>query len=171
MGSDLPTIETRKSEIKTPPITIAKIAHLILDFVVSIIRENNTAMNPSVPQVRRCVIRLVCVAAAVFELKPGISQELRSELIATFTMTPRANLATGASVEARRDLWLSWIPEFRIHCLTESPAYSAMWFHYADKYSGAVLEFNCNDELDSAWLLAQRHRRLATEQNNGVFTP
>jgi len=27
-----------------------------------------------------------------------------------------------------------------------------MWFHYADQYKGAVLEFNCNDDLDSAWL-------------------
>jgi len=30
-----------------------------------------------------------------------------------------------------------------------------MWFHYADQYKGAVLEFDCNDELDSAWLAAQ----------------
>ena len=30
-----------------------------------------------------------------------------------------------------------------------------MWFHYADQYRGAVLEFDCNDELDSAWLAAK----------------
>jgi hypothetical protein len=30
-----------------------------------------------------------------------------------------------------------------------------MWLHFADQYIGAVLEFNCSDELDSAWLAAQ----------------
>src|SRR5277367_2837453 len=52
-------------------------------------------------------------------------------------------------------MWRAWLPEFRILCLTESPAHLAMWYHYADRYRGAVLEFRCDDELDSAWLLAK----------------
>ena len=52
-------------------------------------------------------------------------------------------------------MWRSFIPDFRILCFTESPDHVAMWYHYADKYQGAVLEFRCDDELDSAWLAAR----------------
>ena len=76
-------------------------------------------------------------------------------MLAEFKKTSEINPPTGASMDALRELWRSWIPDFRILCLTESPGHSAMWFHYADQYKGAVLEFNCNDELDSAWLAAQ----------------
>ena len=31
-----------------------------------------------------------------------------------------------------------------------------MWYHYADKYRGAVLEVLCIDKLDSAWLTAEK---------------
>jgi hypothetical protein len=88
-------------------------------------------------------------------VRRGISPELLSEMIAGLKETSETHQPTGASMEALRDLWRSWIPHFRILCLTESPAHSAMWYHYADQYKGAVLEFNCNDELDSAWLAAQ----------------
>jgi hypothetical protein len=30
-----------------------------------------------------------------------------------------------------------------------------MWYHYADQYRGVVLEFRCDDALDSAWLAAR----------------
>ncbi|HHT9144876.1 MAG TPA: hypothetical protein ACFYD4_04230 [Candidatus Wunengus sp. YC61] len=88
-------------------------------------------------------------------VKRGIPPELRSEMIAGLKETSGTHQTGGQSMEALRDLWRSLIPHFRILCLTESPAHSAMWFHYADQYKGAVLEFNCNDELDSAWLDAQ----------------
>jgi hypothetical protein len=29
-----------------------------------------------------------------------------------------------------------------------------MWYHYADKYKGVVIELACVDELDSPWLVA-----------------
>ena len=58
-------------------------------------------------------------------------------------------------MNALRELWKSWIPELRILCLTQSPSHAAMWYHYADQYKGAVLEFRCDDELDSAWLAAK----------------
>ena len=58
-------------------------------------------------------------------------------------------------MDALRAMWRTFIPEFRILCLTESPAHVAMWYHYADQYRGVVLEFICDDELDSAWLAAR----------------
>jgi hypothetical protein len=54
-----------------------------------------------------------------------------------------------------REVWRRLIPELRILCLTESPAHIAMWYHYADRYRGVVLEFKCVDELDSASLVAR----------------
>lgn len=30
-----------------------------------------------------------------------------------------------------------------------------MWYHYADKYKGAVIQFSCNDRVDSPWRIAQ----------------
>lgn len=62
---------------------------------------------------------------------------------------------TGESMEELRQMWRDWLPQFRILCLTESPAHAAMWYHYADQYRGVVLELRCDDELDSAWLLAR----------------
>lgn len=88
-------------------------------------------------------------------LKNNSSQELRSEIIAGLKEVTETTQPKQASLEAIRDQWRDEIPNFRILCLTESPEHSAMWFHYADKYKGAVLEFNCIDELDSAWLAAQ----------------
>jgi hypothetical protein len=30
-----------------------------------------------------------------------------------------------------------------------------MWYHYAEQYKGVVIELNCSDDLDSAWLAAE----------------
>lgn len=60
-----------------------------------------------------------------------------------------------SSLEAMRSLWRSMLPDFRILCLTESPRHTAMWHHYAEKYSGVALAFECVDALDSAWLAAK----------------
>jgi hypothetical protein len=44
-----------------------------------------------------------------------------------------------------------------------------MWLHYADRYTGAVIEFSCSDELDSAWLGARPVRYL--DAISDTFTP
>jgi hypothetical protein len=54
-----------------------------------------------------------------------------------------------------RIMWKAMLPNFRILCVTESPAHAAMWCHYAGGYTGAVLEFRCADDLDSALLTAK----------------
>jgi hypothetical protein len=52
--------------------------------------------------------------------------------------------------------WRKFVFELRILCLSEHHDKVSMWFHYADKYKGAVLEVVCNDGLDSAWLAAKK---------------
>lgn len=85
----------------------------------------------------------------------GIDLRLRTKMHAELKQSAETYRPTGASLEALRQLWRTLVPNFRILCLTESPDHSAMWFHYADQYRGAVLEFACSDELDSAWLMAK----------------
>lgn len=88
-------------------------------------------------------------------VKKGISSELKTQLIAGLTDSAETLRPEGQSMNELRAMWQSFLPDFRILCLTESAAHSAMWFHYADQYRGVVLEFQCNDELDSAWLGAK----------------
>ena len=59
------------------------------------------------------------------------------------------------SLDEMREIWRRLLPELRVLCLTESPGHIAMWYHYADRYRGVVLEFKCIDELDSASLTAR----------------
>lgn len=88
-------------------------------------------------------------------VKKGISAELKAELLAGVHEVVASQRPSGASMDELRKLWKAWLPDHRILCLTESPAHAAMWYHYADKYRGVVLEFRCVDELDSAWLGAK----------------
>ena len=88
-------------------------------------------------------------------VKKVIPAELKTQLLAELKESSASHSPTEASMNALRELWKSWIPELRILCLTQSPSHAAMWYHYADQYKGAVLEFRCDDELDSAWLAAK----------------
>lgn len=87
-------------------------------------------------------------------VKRGIPQELKAELLSGINETVASNQSTGKAMDELRDMWRTWIPDHRILCLTESNAHAAMWYHYADRYRGVVLELKCIDELDSAWLAA-----------------
>jgi Protein of unknown function (DUF2971) len=88
-------------------------------------------------------------------VKRGISADLKTQLLAGLTDSAETHRPTGQSIEELREMWRSWLPQFRILCLTESPAHAAMWYHYADQYRGVALELRCDDELDSAWLGAK----------------
>jgi hypothetical protein len=85
----------------------------------------------------------------------GLSPDVKAELIQGMTSTAASLRPTGASMDALRDMWRQSLSDFRILCLTESPAHVAMWYHYADKYRGVVLELRCDDRNDSAWLAAK----------------
>lgn len=60
------------------------------------------------------------------------------------------------NMEALRAMWRQQVSELRILCLSEDPKHVAMWYHYADKYQGVVLEFRCSELTDSAWLAARK---------------
>jgi hypothetical protein len=88
-------------------------------------------------------------------VKKGIPAQLKAEMLAGLRDSDCCQPQKGDSLEEMRRMWRRLIPDYRILCLTESATHTAMWYHYADKYRGVVLEFLCSDELDSAWLAAQ----------------
>ncbi len=96
------------------------------------------------------------VRLIVDTVKRGIAPQLRAELLDGLKETAASHRPAGESMESLRAMWRATIPEFRILCLTESADHVAMWYHYADQYKGVVLEFGCDDLLDSAWLIAQQ---------------
>ena len=51
--------------------------------------------------------------------------------------------------------WSKFIPEFRILCFSEECDNLLMWSLYSDSHKGVVIELQCINELDSAWLVAQ----------------
>ena len=88
-------------------------------------------------------------------VKRGITAELRTEMLAGLADVAETHRPSGKAMEEFRLMWRELIPDFRILCLTESPAHAAMWYHYADQYNGVVIELRCDDALDSGWLAAK----------------
>jgi hypothetical protein len=88
-------------------------------------------------------------------VKSGISLDLKAQLLNGIKETATLHCPSSENMDALRAMWRSFIPDFRILCLTESPAHLAMWYHYANQYHGVVLEFRCDDVLDSPWLAAR----------------
>lgn len=88
-------------------------------------------------------------------VKKGIAPELLAKMLEGLDEVAATHKPTGAAMDELRALWRSWLSHHRILCLTESPAHAAMWYHYADRYRGVVLELRCIDELDSPWLAAK----------------
>jgi hypothetical protein len=95
------------------------------------------------------------VKLIVDTVKKGVSEEVKAELLAGLREVAASHNPTGAGMDALRAIWRSSLIDLRILCLSEGPAHMAMWYHYADQYSGAVLEFRCCDARDSAWLAAR----------------
>jgi hypothetical protein len=95
------------------------------------------------------------VRLIVEAVKRGIPQDVKAELLEGIRETAAAQRPTSERMDDLRARWRSYIADFRILCLSESPAHMAMWYHYADCYRGVVLEVRCVDALDSAWLAAK----------------
>lgn len=88
-------------------------------------------------------------------VKNGLEDSSREEIVKNLKGNIEASDATDASLVALRTIWSEYLPDLRILCLTDSPSHMAMWYHYADSYSGAVFEFACDETLDSAWIEAK----------------
>lgn len=54
-----------------------------------------------------------------------------------------------------KQVWREIVPQLRVLCFSEVNDVTAMWLHYADKYAGAVLQFEAIDQLDSVFLAAR----------------
>lgn len=104
--------------------------------------DDTTQMDPTL----RVVVETV---------KRGIPAKLKAEMLSGLQDIGREERSEGGGMDAMRNLWRRLLPDHRILCLTESAAHTAMWYHYADKYRGIVLEFDCIDELESPWLIAK----------------
>jgi hypothetical protein len=96
------------------------------------------------------------VRLVVETVKRGIPPEVKREMLESIETPEPLQAGSGQAVEELRRIWRALIPDLRILCLTERPTHAAMWCHYAGNYSGAVLEFRCLDETDSALLTAER---------------
>jgi len=54
-----------------------------------------------------------------------------------------------------REHWRKLVKNLRILCLTTDYKNTPMWNHYAESYTGVVLEFLCKEETQSPWMLAK----------------
>jgi hypothetical protein len=88
-------------------------------------------------------------------IKRGVPDSAKAKMLTGLQDLAETLRPSSDSMDVLRTLWRQWLPEFRILCLTESPAHAAMWYHYADQYRGVVLELRCADQHDSAWLQAR----------------
>jgi len=89
-------------------------------------------------------------------VKQNNSPEIKAELIDGIKLELEKVAPSGQALEELKELWRNWLPQFRILCLSENHNRASMWYHYADKYKGVVLEVLCNDAIDSAWLAAKK---------------
>ncbi|MCH7496174.1 MAG: DUF2971 domain-containing protein, partial [Candidatus Marinimicrobia bacterium] len=59
------------------------------------------------------------------------------------------------ALEGIKQMWRETVPKTRVLCLSERNDVTAMWNHYADSYSGVVLQFEAVDAVDSALLMVR----------------
>lgn len=83
------------------------------------------------------------------------SDSLRNEIIDTLRTEMGGEPIESFGLDDFRSHWDKIIKDMRILCLSERKDSTSMWHHYAEKYTGVVLEFKCDDELDSAWRIAE----------------
>lgn len=98
----------------------------------------------------------------------GLPEDVKQQMLASLIESMETLNPSDRILEEMRTVWRQLIKDMRILCLTESPSHIAMWYHYADKYRGVVIEFRCVDELASAWLIAKPVRY--PEEKPEVYT-
>lgn len=123
----------------------AELNKVVAEELALLIEERGNPVRPVSPPLE---LLLIMVKRASKRVVKEVVDNLRR-----YSSTP-----TGGQIEAiamLKQTWSNLVPNFRILCLSELKDVTSMWLHYSDSYRGAVLEFECVDELDSALLLAR----------------
>lgn len=85
-----------------------------------------------------------------YGIPPGLAEKFQE-----IEINPPVGPGASIAIEDMKNMWRGMLNDRRILCLSESATIPPMWNHYADGYKGVVIEFECIDELDSAWLIAK----------------
>ena len=94
----------------------------------------------------------VAILAAMLKADPSRRPEMLSALQDTMHL---ATVPVEIAIAGLRSAWQDKVRHLRILCLSEVADSATMWAHYADNHRGAVLQFESDDERDSAFLLAE----------------
>ncbi|MDD9223233.1 DUF2971 domain-containing protein [Enterobacter kobei] len=129
-------------EVSEQQVSTAFAQKLILEFQNP--RDNLDELEPG-------IIEILQGMRKSFPL--GISSEMNQHLVNMMSAAVQITDALSALQELKEH-WLNTLDKKRVICVSEEPDIIPMWNHYADGYKGLVLEFECLDELDSVWLLA-----------------
>ncbi|OBU39633.1 DUF2971 domain-containing protein [Photobacterium phosphoreum] len=123
-----------------------EIQRAIADKLIKLIRNRPERID-DLPNIVKVIINAV---------KQADSRELEDELVNGLIDELKQSKESSLALNEFQVKWRELIPELRILCLSEFHNKASMWFHYADKYKGVVLEVICDDVLDSAWLAAKK---------------
>jgi len=72
-------------------------------------------------------------------------------------------------LEESNRVWLEFLRNERIFCMSEIYDEILMWSHYADHHRGAVIEFKCLPDLDRPFYVASKVNYTATMPKFGTF--
>ena len=87
-------------------------------------------------------------------LRADKSKLSRDSIISSYAGVPKIFDANRA-IDLLRQSWDKILHTFRIICLSEVNDSMPMWAHYSNDHTGAALQFECLDKLDSPLLVAQ----------------
>jgi hypothetical protein len=138
-------------------ISSAELQKEISAYMIRAVQEPNEEIGHFLP-----------VLQYIIEEARRATPDTKAEIIKALKDEAAKKTGESRSLDELRDMWRKLIPDFRILCLCESPSSISMWYHYAAKYSGIVLELACSDESDSPWLVAERVEY--PEQAPDIFT-
>lgn len=83
---------------------------------------------------------------------PESREHFVEELVSTLGQADPPRIT---AFEMLAEIWRSQVKDLRILCTSEVNTSASTWDRYADRHRGVVLELGCDDEAESALLLAQ----------------
>ena len=115
--------------------------------LANLLETGDPSYTPSGPWQRK-IPAMMAVLRGKPDLRLRVVESMRRD---PGPMTP-GQFETFATL---KQVWSELVPHFRVLCLSEVNDVTAMWLHYADNYTGAVLQFEAVDQLDSVFLQAR----------------